>query len=354
MILGQRYDYDGVPIMNLNALQSEMKLQVEKKVSEGHYAFEVIPCAVCGGGSLELLSKKDRYGLYMPVVICKDCGLIQTNPRMTQKAYNEFYNVEYRKLYVGQETPTEDFFRAQYCAGSRIYKFLADSGVLAGRANLSVFEVGCGAGGILQYFRDRGCRVKGIDLGEAYVEYGRNKHGLDISAGTLETVALSDAPDLVIYSHVFEHILSPNAELQKIKNMLTDRGLLYIEIPSVKNLMRDYEVDFLRLLQNAHVYHFTLKSLTNLLSRNGFEILTGNERVCSVFRKIQGGASKDIESDYAAVLNYLSKVEMRRKVFPITFYKIVRWPRVLALNLLEAIGAFNSVRNIYRKIKNVK
>jgi len=43
MILGQRYDYDGVPIMNLNALQSEMKLQVEKKVSEGHYAFEVIP-----------------------------------------------------------------------------------------------------------------------------------------------------------------------------------------------------------------------------------------------------------------------------------------------------------------------
>ena len=33
---------------------------------------------------IEKLSEKDRYGLFMPVVICKKCGLVQTNPHMTE------------------------------------------------------------------------------------------------------------------------------------------------------------------------------------------------------------------------------------------------------------------------------
>src|SRR2546426_11390628 len=31
-------------------------------------------------------------------------------------------------------------------------------------------------------------------------------------------------------------------------------GLLYVEVPGVKNLARDYQNDFLRMLQNAHTY----------------------------------------------------------------------------------------------------
>ncbi|RLJ01835.1 MAG: hypothetical protein DRP10_03030 [Candidatus Aenigmatarchaeota archaeon] len=74
-----------------------MKKQIEKKIKEGIYLFENVPCCVCGGENFELLSEKDRYGLYVPVVICKDCGLIYTNPRMTQDAFNQFYELEYRK-----------------------------------------------------------------------------------------------------------------------------------------------------------------------------------------------------------------------------------------------------------------
>jgi len=116
-MLSKRFKYDGKPTISLNELQLRMKKQIERKVEAGIYSFEEVPCCVCDGKKFEILSEKDRYGLYVPVGICKDCGLIQTNPRMTQEAYKQFYELEYRKLYNGTETPTDDFFKSEYKHG---------------------------------------------------------------------------------------------------------------------------------------------------------------------------------------------------------------------------------------------
>ena len=84
--LGRRYEYNGDAILALNELQQRMKSQIDEKVRMGKYDFEKVPCAVCNQTAFETLSRTDRYGLLMPVVICETCGLIQTNPRMTQAA----------------------------------------------------------------------------------------------------------------------------------------------------------------------------------------------------------------------------------------------------------------------------
>ncbi len=83
-MLGTRYKYDGVPLLYLNDLQRIIKKQIDQKVEEGTYNFEEVVCSICNGDEFEILATKDRYGLYMPVVICTRCGLIQTNPRMDQ------------------------------------------------------------------------------------------------------------------------------------------------------------------------------------------------------------------------------------------------------------------------------
>lgn len=352
-MLSRRYDNDGEPLLKLNELQLRMKQQVEQKVNDGSYYFEEVPCPVCDDRNFELLAKKDRYGLYMPVVACKDCGLIQTNPRMNQESYNEFYNTEYRKLYVGTEKPTDDFFRGQYNKGCKIFEYLEANGILDACENMFVLEIGCGAGGILHYFREKGCRVKGIDLGESYIEYGKNQYDLDLSVGTVNTLDLDVSPDLIIYSQVLEHILMPNDELRKVHDILSDAGLLYIAIPGVKNLLNSYDTDFLKLLQNAHTYHFTLASLKNLLARNGFELLTGDETVNSVFRKGRNGElSKEIENEYSSVMIYLQKVELLRRIYPIPRYKLMKLPKSMIVKTLKAIGLYESVRGLYHKIKN--
>lgn len=81
-MLSKRFQNDEKAHLSLNELQQGMKSQIEEKIAKGIYSFEKVPCCICGGSNFELFSEKDRYGLYHPVVICRDCGLIQTNPRM--------------------------------------------------------------------------------------------------------------------------------------------------------------------------------------------------------------------------------------------------------------------------------
>lgn len=350
-MLSERYKYDGKPLLKLNTLQLETKAKIDKKVENGIYKLEEIPCAICKSENFELLAEKDRYGLFFSVVICKDCGLIQTTPRMNQAAYNKFYDTEYRHLYVGTEAPKDDFFQRQKQKGKRIYEYI-NSEYGKNFATKYVLEIGCGAGGVLQYFKDQGWRVKGVDLGSSYVEYGKSQYDLDLSVGTLESLELDELPDLVIYTDVLEHILDPTNELKQVRKLLDDNGLLYIGVPGVKNLMYSYKMDFLQLMQNAHAYHFTLISLTNLLNKNDFELVAGNEKVYSIFKKnnlLQ--KSNNIENDYISVVNYLKKIEFLRKACPVPVYRIHLLPRQLARQLLKIIGVYDFILRLYHRIR---
>jgi len=284
-MLNSRYTYNRKPTIQLNPLQLKMKKQVEQKIESEIYTRETVPCAVCMGSHFEQLAAKDRYGLDLSVVICKDCGLIQTNPRMNQHSYNAFYDIEYRPLYSGKDQPTEEYFRFQYNRGQKIWSYLTDSGVKL-TADMFVLEVGCGAGGILLYFREKGCRVKGIDLGSSYIEYGKKQYNLDLHIGTIDTHIENhgDHPDLIIYSHVLEHFLDPTKEMRKAHEILNNTGTLYINVPGVKNL-KEGNMDFFQRLVLAHTYYFTLRTLVNLAENSGFIKLSGDEVVRATFKK---------------------------------------------------------------------
>ena len=211
-MLSKRFKYSGKSVLKLNELQSIMKDQIEKKIEESIYSFEEVPCCICGGNDFNILSEKDRYGLYIPLVICKDCGLIQINPRMTQESNNQFYDVEYRKLYSGSGVPTEEYFRLQYYRGKRMYHYLEN--------NLRILKSGSWSWGILYYFEEMGNEICGCDLGSEYIKFGREKYGLNLFVGTIDDIKESLHFDIVIYSYVLEHLLSPINELVKLKSFI--------------------------------------------------------------------------------------------------------------------------------------
>ena len=68
-MLGNRYKYNTISLLRLNSLQIKIKNQIEQKIDDGTYQFEEVSCCICDGNEFETLSTKDRYGLYMPVVI---------------------------------------------------------------------------------------------------------------------------------------------------------------------------------------------------------------------------------------------------------------------------------------------
>lgn len=282
-VLGRRFDGNGRPVLTLNGEQVAARAEYLDRLERGEVKFEsVTNCPQCGNSSACILANEDRYGLPMVVVSCTACGLLRTHPRMTQESYSDFYSKEYRPLYVGKAQATESFFDEQYIHGVQIYSCVKPF-LNKPIEDILVVEVGVGAGGILRAFREAGTQVVGCDLGSDYLEYGRLVHGLDLRYGFFEDLQLDRNPDLVIYSHVLEHVLDPVAEMRKVACALGQGGLVYIEVPGVRSIPHVYLYDFLKYIQSAHTFHFTKRTLENLMEKAGYRCLQSDERVCAVF-----------------------------------------------------------------------
>lgn len=307
--MNSRYQFSSKSILPLSDNQRKAKAKVAQKVDSGEYEFEEVGCIICNGTNRHKLSERDRYGLQYHVSACKTCGLVQTNPRMTQDAYSAFYSDHYRDLYNDGAKELSAFFSSQYRKAGAIAVFLrAQAFDLKGA---SILSVGCGAGGVLQYLKDRGAKVTGVDLNVAYLKFGREK-GLDLREGFITEIPEGEKFDLIIYNHVMEHVLEPIQELAEVCKRLRPNGAVYIEVPGIKNL-KSYHFDFLRYLQNAHVYHFSAKTLSNVLNIAGFEVISVDEsvRLFARFKKKHDNAAV-VTSDLDDSLKYLQEAEKKR------------------------------------------
>jgi 2-polyprenyl-3-methyl-5-hydroxy-6-metoxy-1,4-benzoquinol methylase len=351
-LLSSRFENDAKSIKSLNELQQRTRDEVSRKVREGVYEFEEVLCPVCDNkNEFNGLSEKDRYGLYHPVKICRDCGLVQTNPRMTEEAYGKFYNSEYRLLYNGAKDWTESLFQSQKNRADDVYEYLEKS-VEGGVQGADVLDIGCGTGGMLSYFQDEGHRVAGCDLDEDAVSYA-NEQGVPLQRGSVEDLELSWEPDLVILSHVVEHFLAPVDELRDIRELCHENTKVYIELPGIKRLSpfdSYYNADFLRQLQNAHTYYFTATTLENLLNKSGFESVTVDESIRGVFTP-SNSISNDFTSDYAETMERLNKIERWKQwgVSPVpTPHDLYTHPSFVSL--LKKTGVHPYAEKVYNKL----
>lgn len=78
-MLNLRYDSDGKPVIKLSNTQSHAKAIYLSRL-KGKYYLDNVLCE-CRSNNFDILSEKDRYGLPVRIVICKNCGLIYQTPR---------------------------------------------------------------------------------------------------------------------------------------------------------------------------------------------------------------------------------------------------------------------------------
>lgn len=233
---------------------------------------EVRVCPLCGKGLFKPHSKTKRMFLGIRLKSCRNCSFVIQSPRLTEESLARYYR--YRR-----RSRAEDIFERGLRRGAYIGDFLEKSGIKY--KGTVVFEVGCGYGGILEYFKRLGCRVAGCDLNGEAVAYGIKK-GLDLRAGSAETLKeFGLKADIVILSHVLEHILRPGAFLKDIKDALKPGGVLYIEAPGIKS----EKMNIKRFTQIGHLNYFSLDTMCIAVENAGFEFVDGNEIIQAIFRK---------------------------------------------------------------------
>lgn len=296
-----------VPVAPLNADQETVRQRVLQRYDSGYYDTESSDC-ICGSRNDTRLLPRDRYGLPSPSAICVSCGIIRTTPRLTRDSLDRFYDIDYRPLYVGSRTGLQEYFQRQVIKGQGVRRFVGDA---IGKRG-SVVDIGCGAGGFLLPFHDQGWKAIGCDLGSHFLTEGAEK-GLDLRQGSPSIVRSEGPFDLVIMSHVVEHVPDPVDFLRReVVPLIKTDGFVYMETPGLLRLGR--YGDPLRYFQNAHLYNFTLENLVDVAGASGLVLVKGDQQVRALFRLGMPGPGTVRANCYGAVYEALVRAERRRRV----------------------------------------
>lgn len=288
-----------------------------------------VACPVCGSQEYDHVASVDRQGLPVQTVRCLRCPTLYSRWRLSDSALERFYSSYYRDLYGGESSPNQKWFDSQVESGRKVLKSLLSAKAIPDRLDgFRVIEVGCAAGGGLVPFRDAGASVLGIDFDESYLEFGRSM-GIDLQRGGVNDLCDFGLQDLVILKDVLEHLPSPIHSLELIQSVLSDRGVVYIQVPGLQALkFLGYRNDLLRYLQIAHLCHYTKESLEYSCLRAGLRVLHSELRGVVICGKASPGSkatTADLPSPKHAV-DALEEIYRRRWITAIDHWLRARIP----------------------------
>ncbi len=220
--------------------------------------------------------------------MCRDCGLVRTEPLPDPEALAAFYRENYRLLYKKTYQPRAyHVLRAARLAAGRIERL---SKYLTPGA--AILDAGCGGGEFLYLLRSAGCRVTGIEPNLGYAGYARDELGLEVHIGLVGDQDFSPAQfDGITLFHVLEHMPAPVDSLRRLAEWLKPGGFLAVEVPNFEARCGHPAHRFHR----AHLFHFTPETLTRCGLLAGLEpaeqTASSDEGVLwSVFRRPERGA----------------------------------------------------------------
>lgn len=139
-------------------------------------------------------------------------------------------------------------------------------------SNANILEIGCATGELAKTVRQsiKPSRYEAIELSPAGQQA---KSVID----RLHTAPLNDLLaagaigcdfDVILMSHVLEHLEDPAAELRAMKTVLRDHGAIFLEVPNMSGHRR-LPIDDNR----SHLHFFSASSLLRLLALEGFEVV---------------------------------------------------------------------------------
>lgn len=190
---------------------------------------------------------------------CRRCGMMIYAPRPTEADIAAKY--AYLNASLEDATPSrgEDPARTRQRA-DRLFA-LVKPHLSKPVDQLRVLDFGGGDGRLMRRFIDGGAACELVDYTNRPVP-GVTKIGDDQVALTP-----SHGYDVIVCSHVLEHLAAPADVLSRLRGHLADDGVLYVEVP-----MEVYGGLPIKTDPVTHVNFFTPDSLRTLLGTSGFGV----------------------------------------------------------------------------------
>lgn len=150
-----------------------------------------------------------------------------------------------------------------------------------------ILDIGCGAGATLVALkqRDPTAFAMGLEGHPPAAAMARQRSAIDqvVEADIMDPAwpqATGGDFDLIVISHVLEHLPDPAGMLQRAKGLLAPGGKLLVAVPNARHaslvlpllLFGEFRYRDAGVLDETHLKFFTARSAARLYRDNGFEI----------------------------------------------------------------------------------
>ena len=130
-------------------------------------------------------------------------------------------------------------------------------------SGLKALDIGCSAGFIADEIAAAGARTTGVDIDEPGLTAARERfgHRVDFRLARGEDLPFADGElDVVVFNHIYEHVVDPEAVVAEIRRVLAPTGALYLGIGHKHQIIEPhYKLPFLSWLpQRAAVGYMKL------------------------------------------------------------------------------------------------
>jgi len=205
------------------------------------------------------------------LVKCSGCNLVFLNPRPPEEEMANYYP----PAYFGTEKTLSDPepLRETAYEKNKMDKILK-SCLLPQKGR--ILDVGCGKGEFLANMREKGWEDYGVEAAGIAAVYAQEKMGVNVLNRKLDEANFADKYfDVVTFWHALEHFHNPSAVLVEVNRILKPGGHLLISLPNFRSLQaRIMKSDWYHLDIPRHIFHFTPQTITQLLAKTGFQVLS--------------------------------------------------------------------------------
>ena len=197
-------------------------------------------------------------------VKCISCAMVYLNPVFTDESLIQYYtnNKVEQGIVVADDM---SFYHELYSQG------LTSAHKKTERGNL--LDIGCSTGIFLDVARDKGWNTFGLELNKIEFSVAKEK-GHNVFNTLLEDIKFTNKFNIISLWDVFEHIKDGNKTLMLIKDLLTNDGVILLQIPSIDSLAARIMQDKCNMFDGLeHVNLYGVNSLKTLVDNNNLEIL---------------------------------------------------------------------------------
>jgi len=233
----------------------------------------VTACNLCGGAAFRPVATRDRYGYPAGAHACLGCGLVFLNPRMRAEAYGRFYDGVYRPLVSAYHGRLIDATTIQ--AEQREYAVEREAFLrpfVEGAGLETLLDIGGSTGVVAGHFASA-FGLRGLVIDPAPLEIAQARAlGLETATGLVESYDFGGRRfDLVLICQTVDHLLDIAGTLARVRELVTDRGWLYIDIVDFRAAyLRHHAVE--EAVKIDHPYYLTVPVMSAYLRRAGFEV----------------------------------------------------------------------------------